>query len=227
MMVDFHTHILPCIDDGSKTVEQSIEMLRLEASQGVTDVVLTSHFYAAKNNIHDYILSREKAFYQLKSHLEPGLPKLHLGAEVQYFEGICVADEVVDLCILGTDLLLLEMPFSGWSDRVVQDVLMLNSRKDIHIMLAHIDRYLSFQDPDLWPYLADHGVLMQVNTSFFKGFWNRRKAMKMVQNSLIHALGTDCHSLHSRAPDWSVVPESILNQINRMSYLPVAQPFSL
>lgn len=223
MMVDFHTHILPGIDDGSKTPEQSIQMLRLEASQGVTDVVLTSHFYAAQNNIQEYISTRQKAFDELKAHWEPGLPRLHLGAEVQYFEGICVADEIVDLRIQGTELLLLEMPFHHWSDRVIQDVLSLNERRDIQILLAHIDRYIDFQEPGLWPYLVDHGILMQANTSFFQGFWSRRKAVKMVQQDLIHVLGTDCHSLISRAPDWSSVPQKVLEHIHQTLYLPSSQ----
>lgn len=227
MMVDFHTHILPGIDDGSKSTEQSIEMLRMEAKQGVTDVVLTSHFYASQNNVQQYLKTREDALKKLTCCWESGLPRIHLGAEVQYFEGISVADEIVDLRISGTKLLLLEMPFTRWSDRVVQDVLALNSRKDIHIMLAHIDRYLGYQDPDVWSYLAEYGILMQVNASFFKGFLNRRKAIKMVQQGLIHVLGTDCHSMNNRAPDWSYVPKKILQQINQASFLKNAQAVSL
>ena len=219
MMVDFHTHILPGLDDGSKSLEQRLEMLRLEAKQRVTDVVLTSHFYAAQNNVQQYIKTRNKSFERLMRCWELELPKLYLGAEVQYFEGISVTDEVVDLRIEGTNILLLEMPFSRWSDRVIQDVLALNARKDIHIMLAHIDRYLKFQDSDIWPYLVEHGVIMQANTSFFQGFFNRRKAVNMVQQGLIHVLGTDCHSLSSRTPDWSFVPKKVLTQINQVSYL--------
>lgn len=227
MMVDFHTHILPGIDDGSKSPDQSIEMLRLEAKQGVTDVVLTSHFYASQNNVQQFLKTRADALSKLTSCWESGLPKIHLGAEVQYFEGISVTDEIVDLRISGTDLLLLEMPFTRWPDRVVQDVLSLNSRKDIHIILAHIDRYFGYQDPNIWPYLAGHGIIMQANASFFECFFNRRKAMKMVQQGLIHVLGTDCHSLNSRAPDWRFVPKKILQQINQVSFLKDAQPVSL
>lgn len=227
MMVDFHTHILPGIDDGSKSAKQSVEMLRMEASQGVTDVVLTSHFYAGQNNIQQFLKARAKSLEQLKACWESKLPRIHLGAEVQYFEGISVSDDIVDLRIADTKLLLLEMPFSRWSDRMIQDILLLNQRKDIHILLAHIDRYIGFQDPDIWPYLADHGVLMQANTSFFQGFFSRRRAAKMVQQGLIHVLGTDCHSLNNRSPDWSFVPDKILQQINQVSYLQDAQPLNL
>lgn len=227
MWVDFHTHILPGIDDGSKSSLQSIEMLRLEAKQGVTDVVLTSHFYAAQNNVQQFLKSRDHALNKMTACWEPGLPNIHLGAEVQYFEGISVTEEIVDLRIDGTKLLLLEMPFSRWSDRVIQDILALNEREDIQILLAHVDRYLSFQDPCIWPYLVDHGVLMQANASFFRGFFNRRRAVKMVQQRLIHVLGTDCHSLNNRAPDWSFVPDMILQQINQVSYLQDAQPLTL
>lgn len=227
MWVDFHTHILPGIDDGSKSSLQSLEMLRLEAKQGVTDVVLTSHFYAAQNNVQQFLKSRKDALNKLTACWEPGLPRIHLGAEVQYFEGISVTEEIVDLRIDGTKLLLLEMPFSRWSDRVIQDVLALNEREDIQILLAHVDRYLGFQDPCIWPYLVDHGVLMQANTSFFHGFLNRRRANKMILQGLIHVLGTDCHSLNNRAPDWSFVPDKIMQQINQVSYLQDAKPLTL
>lgn len=226
-MVDFHTHILPGIDDGSKSVHDSIEMLRMEAEQGITDVVLSSHFYASQNNVQQFLSSRADALNKLASCREPGLPRIHLGAEVQYFEGISITDEITDLRIEGTKLLLLEMPFSRWSDRVIQDVLALNERKEIHIILAHIDRYLAFQDPNIWPYFVDHDILVQVNTSFFRGFFNRRRAEKMIRQGLIHVLGTDCHSLNSRGPDWSFVPDKILQQLNQVSYLQDAQPLYL
>ena len=226
-MIDFHTHILPGIDDGSKSVEQSVEMLRLEAEQGITDVVLTSHFYASQNNIKQYLKSRDSAYNELKSCLNDSLPSVHLGAEVQYFEGISVTDDIVDLRIDGTKLLLLEMPFSNWSDRVIQDVLELNERKDIQILLAHVDRYISFQDSKLWPYLAERGILMQANTSFFRGFFSRKKAIRMVEEGLIHVLGTDCHGLNNRTPDWSAVPDRILEQINSVSYLQETAPVTL
>ena len=218
-MVDYHTHILPDIDDGSRTPEQSIEMLRKEAGQGVTDVVLSSHFYASQSNIQEFLISRQRALETLRAHWEPGLPRIHLGAEVQYFEGICVAEEICDLRIQGTKLLLLEMPFSPWSDRVIQDVLTLNERSDVQILLAHIDRYINFQPGNMWELLADQGILMQANSSFFQRFWTRYKAIKMVNEGLIHVLGTDCHSLNSRAPDWSCVPQKVLEHINQMSYL--------
>lgn len=224
MMVDYHTHILPDIDDGSKTPEQSIEMLRKEAGQGVSDVVLSSHFYASQSNIQEFLRLRQSAFETLRAHWEPGLPRIHLGAEVQYFEGICVAEDIWDLRIQGTKLLLLEMPFCPWSDRVIQDVLTLNERSDIQILLAHIDRYINLQPGNIWKRLADQGILMQANTAFFQGFWTRRKAIKMVNEGIIHMLGTDCHSLNSRAPDWSCVPPKVLEHINQASYLSDAQP---
>ena len=226
-MVDFHTHILPGIDDGSKSVQQSLDMLRMESQQGITDVVLSSHFYASQNNVQQYLDSRAEALNKLTACWEPGLPRIHLGAEVQYFEGISVTEEIVDLRIEGTKLLLLEMPFSRWSDRVVQDVLTLNQRKDMQIILAHIDRYLGFQDPGICPYLVDCGILMQANASFFRGFLSRRRAVKMVQQGLIHFLGTDCHSMTNRAPDWTPVPEKILHQINQVSYFKDSQLVSL
>ena len=64
-MIDVHTHILPGIDDGSKSVEMSLEMLRILASQGVTTVVATPHFYATRNNPESFYEDRQRAREQL------------------------------------------------------------------------------------------------------------------------------------------------------------------
>lgn len=60
-MIDFHSHILPGVDDGSKNVEMSLEMLRASAAQGVTDICLTPHFYAERNTPEKFLEKRRRA----------------------------------------------------------------------------------------------------------------------------------------------------------------------
>ena len=61
MVTDFHSHILPAIDDGSATVEESVAMLRMEAEQGITHVVATPHFYAAHQTPETFLQARDAA----------------------------------------------------------------------------------------------------------------------------------------------------------------------
>ena len=64
-MVDFHTHILPGIDDGSRQTEESLELLRLERASGVDTVVLTPHFYASQNSPEGFLERRARAWDRL------------------------------------------------------------------------------------------------------------------------------------------------------------------
>ncbi len=212
-MIDFHTHILPGVDDGSQSVEQSIEMLRMEAAQGITEVVLTPHFYAMEDNPQRFLARRQKAYDTLLAAMETGLPRLRLGAEVQYFEGLCSAEQLGELCIDGTRLLLLEMPFCPWTERMVENVLELNMRSELQVVLAHIERYLHWQSRDTLPWLLDEGVLMQCNASFFLEFSSRGRAMRMLREGQIHFLGSDCHGLTARPPQVGMARERIVKKL--------------
>lgn len=206
-MTDFHTHILPGIDDGSKSVRESLSMLREEAGQGIEEVILTPHYYAGENSPAEFLKRRYSAWKKLEPFLSPELPKLRLGAEVQYFEGICTVEDIRHLRIVGTDLLLLEMPFTRWTNRMVEDVFELNDSLGIQIVLAHIERYLRFQPKEVWQRLRDGGVWMQSNVSFFGGWKKRREAVGMLARGEIHLLGSDCHNMESRRPNWDQLPE--------------------
>lgn len=198
-MFDFHTHILPGIDDGSKSVEESLAMLSMLKDQGASGVAATPHFYAQQRTPAQFFAERQAAFEQLKPHLPPDAPTIRLGAEVLYFEGIGRFDGLKEFCLEGTDLLLLEMPFGVWTTRTVSTVLELSRRDDVTIVLAHIDRYLHRQNKKAIRQLLDRGVLMQVNASFFTE--NRRRALKMLREGQFHFLGTDCHNTTTRKPD--------------------------
>ena len=200
-MIDFHTHILPCIDDGSKSLEMSLEMLRREAEQGITAVVFTPHFYAHQNSPERFLERRNHAYDKVMAVLPQGMPELHLGAEVQYFDGICEVEDLNRLCVDGGKNLLLEMPFMKWTRQMVQDALELQSRPEIQVTLAHIERYFQFAEKDMWDVLRRNGVLMQSNADFFLNWKTRHKAMKMYKAGLINLLGSDCHNLTTRAPN--------------------------
>lgn len=205
-MIDIHTHILPGMDDGSQTVSESISLLREERRQGVDTVFLTPHFYAEENDPVSFLKRRYRAWRKLEAYLYPALPEVRLGAEVQYFEGICSVEEIKHLRVVGTDFLLLEMPFFTWSDRMTADVMELGERYGVRVVLAHIERYLPKQRPEVWQMLRANGVLMQANVSFFAGKKTKRQAFSMLERKNIHFLGSDCHNMRVRRPNWDTLP---------------------
>ena len=116
MIVDFHSHVLPGIDDGSASVEESIAMLRMEAEQGITHVVATPHFYARHDSPERFLARRDRAEQKLRQAMEgiSGLPQLIIGAEVYYFPGISESDVLKELTIAGKHSILIEMQQSPW-----------------------------------------------------------------------------------------------------------------
>lgn len=210
-MIDFHTHILPCIDDGSQSITESVSLLREEKRLGIEAVVATPHFYANENSPSSFLKKRDQVWKQLRPYLWPELPRVYLGAEVQYFEGICAVEDIDLLRIQGTDMLLVEMPFTKWSDRMIEDILELNERQNLQVVLAHIERYMAMQPEDIWQYLRDCGILMQCNVSFFDGWKTKHRAMTMLKNGQIHLLGSDCHNMRSRRPNWDILSDKAWN----------------
>jgi protein-tyrosine phosphatase len=87
---DFHSHILPGGDDGSRSVNESLKMLSLDADQGIRRVIATPHFYANHDTPERFLKRREAAWSHLREAVEgfSGLPEIVLGAEVYYFPGM-------------------------------------------------------------------------------------------------------------------------------------------
>ena len=117
-IVDFHSHILPGIDDGSQSLEESIAMLRMEAEQGIRYVVATPHFYPRYETPESFLEKRSQAESLLRSALkqEKNLPQVAMGAEVYYFRGISESEFLPRLTIQGGQCILLEMPPAPWPE---------------------------------------------------------------------------------------------------------------
>lgn len=211
-MTDFHTHILPGIDDGSRDIEMTALMLEEEAGQGVTHIYATPHFYAHRRSVQSFLERREKAFDKVKALLKehPGFPEITAGAEVYYFSGMGKAEQLPELCVEGTDILLLEMPFGQWDDAMRRDIEEIIHRRELRVVLAHAERYEAMQkDRDAWDRILGMDLTIQMNagsfiTGFGSGMHARRSArfcMQMLQQRHSCIIGTDCHNLSDRAPN--------------------------
>jgi protein-tyrosine phosphatase len=213
-MTDFHSHILPGIDDGSQSVEESIQMLSSLYEQGVKTVCATPHFYADENTPSRFFRKRQEAYERLcealagKEH-----PEILLGAELAYFTGISKMSKLDQFKIQGTDLLLIEMPMAKWSNYAVKELIDISSGGDKTIVIAHIERYFSFQKKSVWRDLLDSGIVMQSNASNFVSLKTRRKAISQFKRGEIHLLGSDCHNMTDRAPQMGDALRIIKNKL--------------
>ena len=199
-MIDWHSHVLPGMDDGSRDVTESISMLSVLASQGVEVVVATPHFYANDESMESFLERRAASVERLRAQLPQGAPEIRLGAEVRYYPGISRMEGLKNLRIEGSKLLLLEMNAARWTEYTIRELTELSRRSDIQIVLAHVERYMDFQKRAVWEGLLDCGILMQTNSSFFTGWLTKGKAISLLRDGYIHFLGSDCHNMTSRPP---------------------------
>lgn len=221
-MIDFHTHILPKMDDGSESTEESIVMLKMQAEQGIRCVVATPHFYAEHETPQDFLHRREHSYQSLQQEIErqglqEQLPQIRLGAEVRYFEGISRSSAVHDLKIEKTDLLLLEMPFVSWSQRMIQEVKAAQQQLDLTILLAHVERYRRTQGFFFHKKLEEMGALIQSNAEFFLNKQTRKKAMHLFEEGKINLLGSDCHNCTVRPPNLGKAIQLLTEQFGDLS----------
>ncbi len=202
-IIDFHSHILPAIDDGARNVETSLKMIKASKAQGVDVMLATPHFYADENRIENFLENRANAFAKIKPELEKvDAPKILLGAEVAFFEGISRASDVEKLAIEGTSNLLLEMPFRKWTDADVAEVETLINKGHFHIVVAHLERYMRINGNE--PYiknLMELPVSIQINAESLLDWHGRGRLLKMFKKNQAHLLGSDAHGMNRRPPN--------------------------
>ena len=199
-MIDWHSHILPEMDDGSRDTAESISMINMLRTQGVGTVIATPHFYANDESVDLFLERRKSAFERLAAELPEGSPEILLGAEVRYYQGINRMADLKALRIEGTKLLLLEMPMSSWTEYMIRELIEMSGRSSIKVVLAHVERYMALQKQSVWNRLLESGILMQVNASFFTSFASKRKALSLLREGSVHFVGSDSHNMSSRPP---------------------------
>ena len=203
-MIDFHTHILPGIDDGSRDLQMTKEMLEMARDQAVTRIIATPHFYASEMSMNHFLRRRDEAWSRVRDQLYVkghSYPDIMLAAEVYYFRDMGRADLSM-LCIQGTSLLLIEMPFTQWTKSVYQDLERLINRQHLKLIIAHVERYYHYQkDRSIWDQIFALPVIAQFNAGCLGSWTRRRLALKFIKEGYLVLLGSDCHNTSSRKPN--------------------------
>ena len=149
--------------------------------------------------MESFLSKREVAARKILSvYDEDTCPTLYLGAEAAYYPGIGDSTLLDYLTIVGTNTLMIEMPFHKWDESEVADIIRISMNEGLNVILAHIERYLSWQEEGVIDRLRDAGVFIQSNAEFFISPSTRPKALDMLRNNKIHILGSDTHNTSSR-----------------------------
>ncbi len=212
-LTDVHCHVLPNVDDGSRSVEESIHMLQAETEQGITRVIATPHFYADRDTLQGFMARRHEAERVLRREMDQrdDMPDLFLGAEVLFFHGISHWEGLEELTLNKSGYLLLEMPFVEWTDAILDEVGEIAVKHGITPVLAHVERYLYlFRTKRVLDELRRRSFMIQCNADFFLQRNTARSALKYLRENRIHFMGSDAHNALRRKPNMGDAAEVIL-----------------
>ena len=193
---------MPSVDDGAKSLDESLEILNQMKADGITDVIATPHFYADSDNLEDFKARTQAAFNSLTSVTKgKELPRIMLGSEVLYYRGIGSTETVREFCLNGSSYLLLELTDRCITDSLFSDIYKLRNNLGITPIIAHLERY--YKSPNYKKLLAftkKENILAQVNASSFFIKSLSKTAEKLTENGYINFIGTDAHSPDNRPP---------------------------
>lgn len=215
-LVEMHCHILPGIDDGSESLETSLQMIAKLQEQGAKRIVLTPHYYSDNISLDDFLRQREKSYSYLVNHLPAGSPQLIPAAEVYISKYLFNADNIDELRIGNSNYVLIEHPFSAsFGEHDYDRLVNLYCDYGVKPVLAHIERYRALmEDTYKIEQYIEMGCLMQTNiSSFVEGPHSiRKKLFKLLKNDCIHLLGSDCHNLDTRPPEYEKGAKAIIKK---------------
>ncbi|MBO5077483.1 MAG: hypothetical protein J5584_07825 [Clostridia bacterium] len=208
-MIDIHTHILPCIDDGARDAETAVTMLRMMKAQGVDLIGATPHYYCLDCTPEEHRANAEKAYGTLMYSWENAageraaeLPEIRIGAEIYLAESLQAVEKPELLKISGTDLMLFELPFTGFTRWIPAVTELVAAKAKGRPLFAHIDRYIHLYGRRVMDALeALPGAAFQFNSDAFDDRAVLKYMYSLIDRGYAVFFASDCHGAHRRPPD--------------------------
>ncbi|MCL2088568.1 MAG: capsular polysaccharide biosynthesis protein [Oscillospiraceae bacterium] len=202
---DFHSHCLPDMDDGAENLEISLKVLQMCREQGIKKIVASPHYYLHKEKVESFLTRRQIAYDQIISSPEYNSSSLGIdiikGAEVRLEKDISFTD-ISPLCIEGTRVLLLELPFVPYSPWMTDEIWNLSQTSQVTPMIAHIDRYIGiYKQKHIDRLLAERYCVYQVNAEALRFKKVIKSVYRMAEEQYQLVIGSDCHNLTVRPPN--------------------------
>lgn len=198
-MIDFHSHIIPELDDGSESVEMSVAMLKQCVENGVTELVSTSHCYPRySKSIEHFVERRANNFDKLLNEINTKnieVPKIHLASEVNLITDISNFENLNKLCLPNSKYIMIEMPYGVWKEWMLDSIYKI-TLKGFKPIMAHIDRFMN--DNPLISSLFELDVIYQVNAELFMHNSYAKIADDLLSSGHAHLLGSDMHNTDVR-----------------------------
>ena len=199
---DFHCHLLPKMDDGAQSCFESQKILEELKQQGIHKVLATPHFYSHRETIEIFLSRRQEAVCRLQ---EIGLPVLPiiLGAEIHLERGLSELENLRLLAWGTRNYLLLELPYGGFKEWMVEEIYNITFRMKITPVIAHLDRYLSwYKEDEIQEVLEIQDAIIQLNNEALFIRKTLKFCLKLIQTNYPVIFGSDTHNLQDRKPNF-------------------------
>ena len=199
-LADLHCHLLPGIDDGAQTIEDTKALLSASRQGGVNSFVFTPHFYPDRMQPDAFFSGRAAAAKQLRALPEAQGISWRCGAEIAYvpfFDRL----PLEKLTFGSTRYLLMELD-TRYLQPGVEDAIRAAVDRGLKPILAHVERYVYVEeDPTLLYQWIKAGALAQVNAGFvLRDAKSRKRVLQLAEWNLIHLMASDAHSVVWRPP---------------------------
>lgn len=198
-MIDIHNHIIPGLDDGSKSLEMSMKMLKHASKQGITEIVNTVHYQHPKvdmNSISFDAVQIELENLQLELNKNYIPIKLHIGAEIFFLPNLLSLTDKPMTTLGNGKYMLIEFPLNLMPESQKQQLFDLRMSGVIPI-IAHPERYLSIQrKPELVLNWLDAGCIIQVDAGSVLGYLGSKAQETseiIIKNSWCQVIASDAH----------------------------------
>lgn len=201
--VDFHSHILPKMDDGSRNIEMSVEMLDMLSDEAVCTVFATPHFYCYNESVSSFLERRDTAFSMLVDALldSSDTPEVRLGAEIRVVRDMPALSEMERLKLEGTDLMLFELPYDVFDTYMGENIHNISVTHGASPVIAHAERYLSlYSSSDYYELLSIPNVICQISSDFIKSKKASEFTADLIRDGVPIIFGSDCHNMKERPP---------------------------
>lgn len=214
---DLHSHLLPGIDDGVQTIDESLEVIKGFKNLGYKKLITTphimhDHYKNDSSNINNGLNEVKEAIYKESIDIE-----IEAAAEYyldEFFLDLINLDK--EILTFGKKYLLFELSFMS-KPLILNEAVFIMQTKGYIPVLAHAERYIFYQE-DINPLkeLYDHGVMLQINLLSLNGYYSKmakKLANTLIKDNMVSFIGSDCHNLNQLNSLAQTLDSSVMNSL--------------
>ena len=218
MLTDYHSHVLPAMDDGARSPGESSQMLDMWAAQGVERLIATPHYYMHREPAEVFLARRDNSVKRLP--VDKNHPRVIIGSEVYIDKGISKIELIPQLTLAGSKYIMLELPYTGFSRWMLGEAQNIMHNYSLTPVFAHIERYTQwYPTTDMVQILSIPDVIWQINHSSLQFGSTRKFILELIRDEFPIVFGSDAHNTSDRAPNAAAAYRFLRSKLTKSQYI--------